>query len=98
MRFRSSKRVLCLINGILELWAERICANILAKKRFCANHLAARESISPNTQVTFTDERATSFLMLSKLQSSRLEQIHEGNFFGGQPSNMNDAPAYPRLM
>ncbi|HBE62212.1 MAG TPA: hypothetical protein DDX19_05595 [Rhodopirellula baltica] len=63
-----------------------------------ANHLAAKESISPNTQVTFTDERVTSFLMLTNIQSSRLEQIHEGSLFGGQPLNTDNAPAYPRLM
>ncbi|WP_302117245.1 hypothetical protein [Allorhodopirellula heiligendammensis] len=46
------------------------------------------------------DKRVTSFLMFLQLniQSSRLEQIHEGNAFGGQPLNINNAPAYPRLM
>ncbi|EMI18786.1 hypothetical protein RMSM_04306 [Rhodopirellula maiorica SM1] len=37
-----------------------------------------------------------------KTQSSRLEQIHEGNIFGApvhSDSPLNDnAPAYPRLM
>ncbi len=77
--------------------------SFLLKLRFPANHLAARESISPNTQVTFTDERVTSFLMLSRIKSSRLEQIHEGNLFGApvhsdSPLNTDNAPAYPRLM
>jgi hypothetical protein len=70
---------------------------------FLANHPTARESISPNTQVTFTGKRVTSFLMLTNIQPSRLEQIHEGNRFGApvnhdSPSNTDDAPAYPRLM
>lgn len=41
--------------------------------------------------------------MLSSPQSSRLEQIHEGSLFGDivhsdSPLNLNNAPAYPRLM
>ncbi|KAA1258034.1 hypothetical protein LF1_05490 [Rubripirellula obstinata] len=87
------------------LWAERTRENILAKKRFRANPADAKASISPNTQVTFTDERVTSFLMFLQLktQSSRLEQIHEGNLFGApvhsdSPLNTDNAPAYPRLM
>ncbi|TWU03444.1 hypothetical protein Pla100_03650 [Neorhodopirellula pilleata] len=36
--------------------------------------------------------------MLTNIQSSRLEQIHEGSLFGGQPLNTDNAPAYPRLM
>lgn len=77
----------------------------LRKLTFLANHLPARESISPNTQVTFIDKRVTSFLMILQLniQSSRLEQIHEGNLFGGPvhsdcPLNTDNAPAYPRRM
>jgi hypothetical protein len=73
-----------------------------AKARFFANHLDARESISQNTQVTFTDERVKSFLMLTNFQSSRLEQIHEGSFVGAPVHSdglLNEnAPAYPRLM
>jgi hypothetical protein len=41
--------------------------------------------------------------MITKQQSSRLEQIHEGNAFGAavhhdSPLNTDNAPAYPRLM
>lgn len=74
------------------------------KLTFLANHLAARESICPNTQVTFIDKRVSSFLMFLHLniQSSRLEQIHDGNAFGAPVNNdspLNDnAPAYPPLM
>ncbi|PHQ35600.1 hypothetical protein CEE69_08195 [Rhodopirellula bahusiensis] len=78
--------------------AETSQGNIFAKKRFRANPADAKASISPNTQVTFIDERVTSFLMLTNIESSRLERIHEGNLFGGQPLNTDNAPAYPRLM
>jgi len=46
---------------------------------FLANDLAAKASISPNTQVTLIDKRVTSFLMFlqMKIQSNRLEQIGE---------------------
>ena len=85
------------------LWGGTNPRKYSREKRIRANPADAKASISPNTQVTFTDERVTSFLMLSKIQSSQLEQIHEGTFFASlgfqcEPLNMNDAPAYPRLM
>ncbi|CAD71761.1 hypothetical protein RB809 [Rhodopirellula baltica SH 1] len=47
-----------------------------------------------------TDERVKSFLMSTNIESSRLEQKHEGSLFASlaihcEPSNSN-APAYPR--
>lgn len=76
---------------------------VFVKARFCANSRDANASISPNTPVTFTGKRETSFLMSMHIQSSRLEPIHERSLFGSlgfqcEPLNVDHAPAYPRLM